>query len=221
MPSASGCASPVGMTLPAAELPDGLADTLATTGVVVQDGWLGHARAGALRAEVLELERRGCFEDAGVGQGARDSRALTHEVRRDRVCWFSTGDASPGMAAPAEMARLIVDLGRVLAWLNRTCYLGLGRLECHATSYQPGAFYRAHLDTPRGDSHRVISYCYYLNPGWQSGGELRIHGDHGVDLAPLHDRLVLFQSRTVRHEVLPVVSARLAITGWMTAATRG
>lgn len=63
---------------------------------------------------------------------------------------------------------------------------------------------------------RQITALYYLNPDWEAsmGGQLRVHldSDNGVrnmdngagrtwDVKPLLDRLVLFRSDLVDHEV--------------------
>lgn len=48
------------------------------------------------------------------------------------------------------------------------------------------------------------------------GGQLRIFTkDSHVDVEPLGDRLLVFQSRLLEHEVLPSNASRYAITMWL------
>ena len=74
--------------------------------------------------------------------------------------------------------------------------------------YRPGGFYRAHSDAQDANSRRVLTAIYYLNPHWgpSDGGQLRMRGRQRqvVELEPLADRLILFDSR-LEHEVLPLV----------------
>ena len=78
-------------------------------------------------------------------------------------------------------------------------------------------------------AQRIISAVYYLtDDDWQveDGGCLRIFGDnsdsgrcvgeHYHDILPYADRLVLFRSDLVEHEVLPSTKkTRIAITVWL------
>jgi SM-20-related protein len=65
-----------------------------------------------------------------------------------------------------------------------------------------------------------VTAIYYANPAWEpnDGGALRLHGEDGpVDVAPLLDRLLVFLSERVEHEVMPARSARWAVTAWFRA----
>merc|ERR1712046_58728 len=65
---------------------------------------------------------------------------------------------------------------------------------------------------------------YYLNPDWLPGhgGELALHvradvegsTNEVVQVPPLLDRLVVFDSKNTPHEVLPAYSDRYAVTVW-------
>jgi len=95
-----------------------------------------------------------------------------------------------------------------------------------------GGFYKRHLDHTADDNGkeliRRISLLLYLNTDeWneKDGGILRAYvkqsakGDKGVpihqqDVIPDGGRLVLFDSATVEHEVLPTNKERWAIVGW-------
>lgn len=206
---------------------DSAVDTLASGGFVVVDGWLGQARALALHRDLLALLERGCFAPAGVGAGAGRQRAAA--VRSDSTCWFDAAaaaggsDARRGVLPGPEVVRFLAGIARLREHLNRTCFLSLTAIECHAACYEPGAFYAAHLDTPAGDSRRVISFSHYLSERGpaERGGCLRVHGAGRapIDIEPRFDRLVVFPSRSVVHEVLPVAVRRLSMTGWMSGAT--
>lgn len=70
--------------------------------------------------------------------------------------------------------------------------------------YRAGGYYRRHSDAEHS-SRRRLTAIYYVNPEWQQsdGGVLRLHHPTGsaADIAPLLDRMVLFDSR-IEHEVL-------------------
>jgi len=101
--------------------------------------------------------------------------------------------------------------------LNRTLYLGLYETENHFAMYPPGSFYRRHIDRFRDDDRRVVSSILYLNEQWlpQHGGALRLLLKDGpTDVDPVANRLVLFMSDQVEHEVLVTHAQRLSLTGW-------
>jgi Rps23 Pro-64 3,4-dihydroxylase Tpa1-like proline 4-hydroxylase len=83
-----------------------------------------------------------------------------------------------------------------------------------------GARYLTHIDESplkRSSWPRVLTFVWYLNDA--DGGHLRVHlgGGRTVDIAPKADRLTLFPSQYLRHEVLPAQSDRYALTGWFRA----
>lgn len=198
-----------------------MADRLASRGRLVIDGFLGADTSLWLRAEVESLKARGCFRAARIGSG--DKRRHAPLVRRDEICWLDPDapedacDGATGVAPPPAVRGFLAALDALRSDLNRLCFLGLVRTECHAACYDDGAFYRAHLDTFVGRPSRTISFVYFLNPAWlpEDGGCLRIHGEDPEDIAPVLDRLVVFKSREVLHEVLPVQRERYTLTGWM------
>jgi len=202
---------------------DSTVDQLASGGYVVVDGWLGREGAGALRAELVSLSDRGCFAPSRVGaDGQRQEAAM---LRGDSICWFDVDarvggiDGRRGVLPGPEVATFLARIILLREHLNRTCFLSLRRNECHAACYEPGTFYEAHLDNPSGESGRVISFSHYLSEreAGERGGCLRLHGMgvDRVDIEPRFDRLVVFQSRRVLHEVMPVRTRRLSMTGWM------
>jgi Rps23 Pro-64 3,4-dihydroxylase Tpa1-like proline 4-hydroxylase len=90
-----------------------------------------------------------------------------------------------------------------------------------------------HLDAP-GDNEaggqRRLTLLYYINPDWSpaDGGCLRLYPktqvpmasqeeeeEVFVDVEPVGDRLLIFQSRTIEHEVLPSQALRFSLTLWL------
>lgn len=170
--------------------------------VLVRDGLLG-GTADRVRVEIANVPLR----PAGTGK----SRHLDASVRGDEIGWLDA-DAGPATAA-------LFDVFESLRLeLNREAFLGLRRFEVQLARYPgDGAIYARHRDAFAGDNQRVVTAIYYLNPGWTpaAGGALRVHGPDGArDVEPRHDRLVVFLSELVEHEVLPVFEPRLAITAW-------
>ena len=73
-----------------------------------------------------------------------------------------------------------------------------------------------HRDAFPGGDNRRVTAILYLNPDWQPehGGQLRLHLDPPRDVEPFSERLVVFLSDRVEHEVLPAFADRWAITAW-------
>jgi SM-20-related protein len=161
---------------------------LGDDGLFVRDGFAGREAALAMRERLRALP----LAPANVG---RDRQA---NVRGDHITWID-------------------DDGRFEA-LRRELnegWLGLERFELQAARYQAGATYPRHRDAFRGGPSRRVTAIWYLNEGWTSGGELRLHLDGGArDIAPLCDRLVVFLSEKIDHEVLPAAAERWAVTAW-------
>ena len=115
--------------------------------------------------------------------------------------------------------------------------LGMGAsefqdIELQIAAHNDGAFFRRHNDSYKGwNMNRVISAVYYFHrlPCAFSGGALRIYpltGEGHVDVAPGHNRLVVFPS-FVQHEVMPVACAsgefmdsRFAVNCWFRRAPK-
>ncbi|WP_417492167.1 2OG-Fe(II) oxygenase [Maricaulis sp.] len=182
---------------------------------LTRQGWSQQAIADtdlltALRDEALTLWQEDELSGAGIGRAA--DHELVREIRRDKTRWLDgNSPAQRGWLDFAETLRL--DLNQRLA-------LGLFAFEAHYAVYEPGGFYRKHLDSFRGARNRILSSVLYLNPGWQSadGGLLRLYdeADDSVitDIAPEFGTFAVFLSEEVPHEVTPALAPRLSIAGW-------
>jgi SM-20-related protein len=175
-------------------------DSLAAGEIVMRDGVLGveaHPLVAEARALVLAAA------PAGVGRDRRRDDG----IRGDTVVWVDPPALAPLHALFQELRRA----------LNRA-YLGLRAFDVQLARYPgEGAAYIRHRDAFRGGESRIVTAIYYLNPEWRSedGGALRAHLRGGArDIEPRLDRLVVFFSDALEHEVLPTARERLAVTAW-------
>lgn len=183
-------------------------EMLGDRGYFVRDGWLGLEGARtAARAAEMRVEH---LRPAGVSRAA----AIDHAIRGDATTWLDPEDEDPALA------RLATGFLRLGEALREQAYLGVRRQEIQLARYPgDGSGYQRHRDAHDdllGQPRRVTA-TYYLNRDWQpvQGGLLRLHLPAGaVDVAPLLDRLVVFLSERVEHEVLPALAPRWAATAW-------
>jgi SM-20-related protein len=176
----------------------------------VHDDWLGPDLALAVYRDVEAVAAAGRLHPAGVSRGA--GHRLDAETRGDAIAWLAPETASPALGA------LLARFEALRAALNRDAYLGLERVEVQLARYPGGgARYQRHRDAFPGRSNRRVTAIYYVNPAWQpaDGGLLRLYGlDGRRDVEPILDRLVLFLSERVEHEVLPTATPRMAVSAW-------
>lgn len=165
----------------------------------------------ALRDEVEILHRTDAMRAAGVGRGADHTR--DHSIRRDRIAWLQ------GITAP--QAALFEFLQTLQVGLNQRLFLGLKRFEAHYATYQPGDFYRKHVDSFAGRASRIVSLVLYLNDGWtpEDGGALQVYNRDNRNevcgtVVPEEGRMALFMSEEIPHEVLPAQRTRYSIACW-------
>lgn len=118
----------------------------------------------------------------------------------------------PEIRAAANLLRkLAAEIGTSLGLCVKHIEMQLARYEGNGTKYD------AHLDsTPVHAPGRVITAILYLSEQqWEPrhGGCLRLHLCHGDrDLSPITNRLVVFPSKWLIHEVRPVYERRQALT---------
>ncbi|MCU4676050.1 2OG-Fe(II) oxygenase [Catenovulum sp. 2E275] len=148
-----------------------------------------------------------------AGIGREQQQTLNSFVRRDQIKWIEpTTQVEQAWLSHMEALRLI---------LNRQLLLGLFSYESHFAQYNAGDFYKKHLDAFNGQTNRVLSTVYYLNPNWQAeyGGELVMydpenHTQEIERILPELGRMVIFLSEEFPHEVLPADRMRYSIAGW-------
>lgn len=188
-----------------------LIEALVARHYAVAPGYFPAHLISALRREALLREQRGEFQIAGIG------RRLDHQhnrrVRRDRTRWLD--------GTTLAQCCLFEELEQLRLAFNRSLFLGLFDLEAHFALYDPGAFYRRHLDAFNGNNGRVLSVVVYLNDGWRAeqGGRLRIWPSANalhpaIEVMPRAGTLVCFLSDRIPHEVLEARRRRVSIAGW-------
>ncbi|MBW7470037.1 2OG-Fe(II) oxygenase [Marinobacter sp. F4218] len=172
---------------------------------------LGRPLLAALASEVALLDRSDAMKSAGIGRGSDLMR--DRSVRRDKIAWLQ------GITAP--QAALFEFFEEIRSGLNRRLFLGLKRFESHYATYQPGDFYKKHVDSFHGRASRVVSLVLYLNDGWRAedGGELRVFNRESDSeicglVRPEAGRLALFLSEGIPHEVLPANRTRYSLACW-------
>jgi SM-20-related protein len=186
-------------------------------GWLLRDAVLGREAAVNVHDAVEAMWAAGRLRPAGLGRGS--AHRVDRAVRGDAIAWLEPDDAAP------ELAALCATFSAVRDALNRQAFLGIDRIEVQVARYPgDGAAYSRHLDAfstpPGGRPNRRATAIYYVNPGWrpEDGGALRLHvNDDPIDVAPVFDRLLLFLSERVEHEVLPVRVPRRAVTAWFRA----
>ncbi|AJD47895.1 2OG-Fe(II) oxygenase family oxidoreductase [Isoalcanivorax pacificus W11-5] len=190
---------------------DRIVDGLATRGYAVEPAYFSPVLVRALRREALLRDRQGGFTEAAIGRN--EQLQQNERIRRDRTCWLN--------GSTLAQVRLLEEMEQLRQLINSRLFLGLFDLESHFAIYDPGAYYRRHLDAFRGDNPRVVSVVVYLNALWTpaDGGCLRLWPQpdavhHDLDVAPRAGSLVCFLSEQIPHEVLPARHDRLSIAGW-------
>ncbi|WP_224370592.1 2OG-Fe(II) oxygenase [Hyalangium versicolor] len=191
------------------ELQDDEIAALGTKGFFIRDAFLGPERARAVHVEARQRAEAGSLKPAGIRRGA--NRTEDTAVRGDFIDWVTP---APGTAL-GSLWDAFVELGDAL---SASAYLGLGRFDLQLAHYPGGgARYVRHRDAFPGQSNRRVTAIYYANPDWrpEHGGQLRLFLDDGtLEVAPTLDRVVIFLSERLEHEVLPAYAPRLALTAW-------
>ena len=203
----------------------------------VTRAFLSASEVRALRADARALHAGGLFAAAALG--GRTASTTTNAQRRlcDACGLFDDGVAAAaarGVGDAAARESLFARMAGLREQLQRRLGRPLAtRMELQYLRYPAGGgFYRRHLDHEAGDDdavdlRRSVSLLLYLNgPGWDArrdGGVLRAYpqGAKTQEVAPDGGTLVLFDSRSVEHEVLPTRAERWALVGWFMAEGGG
>jgi SM-20-related protein len=186
-------------------------DQIANCGFATIDEALPEEIYLGLKQRFELLRAAELLEEAGIGSGGMHE--LNRRIRRDKVFWIQKTDEHPAVCSFMQWIDGLIDV------FNRELFLSLRDGEFHFSHYPAGAFYRKHLDQFKERDNRQISVVLYFNDQWKpgDGGELKIFQEpEPVIIEPIGNRLVLFRSDTIAHEVLETKTSRLSLTGWLT-----
>ncbi|MBR9756840.1 MAG: 2OG-Fe(II) oxygenase [Algicola sp.] len=169
----------------------------------------------ALRDALLEKQADDAFKKAAIGNKVNENVVKT--IRGDHIFWIDETKAN------AAEGLFFNKINSLITYLNQTCFMGILYKEFHYAIYPQGTFYKRHIDTFQNDDRRKLSVVCYLNhESWQpeNGGELVLYlNRNGIEVPkaiyPFPGRVVIFESQILEHEVKPVNTKRLSITGWL------
>lgn len=189
-------------------LTDAEVEALGTRGYFLRDGFLGAELTAATRAQAGELGAAGVLQPAGIRRGG--DHQLNTAIRGDRITWLSEGDVRGPLRDVWTRFDALKDA------INQAAWMGLRRFDLQLAHYAPGAHYDRHRDAFPGDDNRRVTAIVYLNPDWkpEHGGRLRLYAPEPVDVEPVADRLVVFLSEKLEHEVLTSHADRYTATAW-------
>jgi len=191
---------------------------LETDGYLVKDSFLGQEKLQKYLSNAAQLFQNGKLKPAGMGKGTEYWKE--DSVRSDHLLWLNSIFEPTDDANLLSLRDLVSDLKKIQTQLNEDTDFDSNSSQIQLTCYPgEGTRYIRHLDAYVGSSTRRLTCLYYMNPDWKKehGGELRIFDPKGNgyhDIEPLGDRLLIFQSRLLEHEVLPSYRERYALTVW-------
>jgi SM-20-related protein len=196
---------------------DVIADALVDKGYILLSDIIPDYVSLAL-LEKVQAEQNIEFKKAAIGRGIEQQ--INTEVRCDKISWLDNQDHID--------REYILVMNQLKDGLNRRLFMGLFDFESHYAVYEPGAFYKKHLDSLHGSQNRILSTVFFLNPDWQEndGGELILYDESDLPLEVVNPNigtLVLFLSERFPHEVRPTMKTRNSIAGWfrVSNATHG
>ncbi len=171
-------------------------------------GWFSSEEISALRQALVHRYDEDAFRLAKIGNGALETKETA--IRNDRIHWLYRNELVAAEKCFFEKT------DNFIQYLNRTCFAGIQSSEFHYAVYEPGSFYKRHVDQFNNDDRRRFSMVLYLNESWEegNGGELMIYSEDPVKIQPQPGRIVFFSS-DLEHEVLTSYHQRFSLTGWL------
>jgi SM-20-related protein len=189
---------------------DELIDSFIDNHIGIAENFLSESLALCLS---INLKHLFATEQLNAARTGNDRIAVVDaQVRGDKIYWL---DRAHNNAFENTFFDLI---DRFVLYLNQTCYTGITGYEFHYTLYEPGSFYKKHIDQFKTDGSRQYSMVMYLNTDWviADGGQLCIHQNGTKQLiSPINGKSVFFKSSELEHEVLLCNKPRMSITGWL------
>ena len=187
----------------------GWIDRLAEDDIVIADDFLPANLFRTIMDFAYDVEEENRLDKAGIGSS--NQFKVVSEIRGDYIYWLDRQRDEP-------LKPFFQLMDELTEKLKRYCFLSLAGSEFHLAKYPPNSFYKRHLDQFKERSNRQITVLIYFNENWMpgDGGELKAYKkDRELLIEPVANRLVLFKSDTIEHEVLPTRVPRYSLTGWL------
>ncbi|QDE30966.1 MULTISPECIES: 2OG-Fe(II) oxygenase [Shewanella] len=187
---------------------DVIADALVEKGYILLSDIIPEYVSSALLVK-MHAEQDINFKKAAIGRGVEQQ--INSDIRSDKISWLEEQDH-------VDREYLAI-MSQLKDGLNRRLFMGLFDFESHYAVYEPGGFYKKHVDALSGSQNRILSTVFFLNPDWHNndGGELIIYDEADFPLEVINPQmgtLVLFLSERFPHEVRPTMKTRNSIAGW-------
>lgn len=179
-------------------------------GFYLQDNFLPITHYQNLRTTLQEQYQLGLFKTGKIGK--TNNLTLQTSIRNDQIYWIDEH-------LPNTAIQIYFDaLNKIKTLLNQSLFMGLHTIEAHFAIYNPGSFYKKHVDQFASTRDRRISCVYYLNENWQPehGGELQLYNKDDtslINIQPRGNRLICFKS-DLPHEVAIAHATRYSIASW-------
>ncbi|WP_347252006.1 2OG-Fe(II) oxygenase [Legionella sp.] len=190
---------------------DQLENNIYNQGFHIIDNFLEPQHYALLRTKAELMDSQGQFKSAKIGH--RLEAMPNADIRRDKIYWLNDD------ATDSAISTYFSKIQWIAKTLNQTLFLGLVDFETHFAIYQPGSFYRKHVDQFTSTQERRISCVYYLNENWQEdyAGQLNLYSKDNqliTSVLPLGNRFICFSS-DLPHEVCETTQTRYSIAGWL------
>ncbi len=181
-----------------------------------QDGWgvienfLSAPFVDLLKNDLLALDELEKFHKAGIGRELDFVRR--EDIRSDRICWLDNINETQDL--------FLQMLDQLMTAVNRRLFLGMNHYEAMYAIYEPGQFYKKHVDSFKGQRNRIMTLVFYLNHDWtaEKGGEFVLYPEEGEEpittLLPKAGTVAAFLSEEFPHEVLTAHDTRYSIAVW-------
>ena len=189
---------------------DTLIDSFIENKVGIAEDFLSGPLAANLKQNLVALFAGNQLQPAGTG----NLQKVSHDTlfRSDMIYWLDRKHENTHENSFFDL------MDSFVSYLNETCFTGINSYEFHYTLYEPGSFYKKHVDQFRNNDSRQYSMIMDMNEDWVEGdgGELSIHLEDRIQqISPLNGRIIFFKSNELPHEVLMTNKPRMSITGWL------
>jgi SM-20-related protein len=193
-----------------------IAEIIHQQGYCIVDDYLETHYFNGLQILVNSHYSNGLLKKSKIG--SQQSSTENMNIRNDEILWLEEEAVDD-----PHVSAYFAAMNKLKQNLNQELFLGLMKFEAHFAAYQPGSFYKKHIDQFKTKQDRRISCVFYLNNDWKPefGGELLLYDQKNSVLArvlPTANRFVCFRS-DIPHEVLPTMQARYSIAGWFKVRT--